>query len=435
VVISEEKVHYPLSQLDRVKNVLLVSGGFGQTLKEIAKYKPEHVDYVELDPHLTGAALQLGAIGAGSFTEIVNTDGRRFIKNTRRKYDAVIIDLPDPVTFQLNRFFTSDFFALAKGVLEKDGVLCISMEYGRNYISDIRKKKLSTLWATARMHFQSIKVLPGEAAYFICRDGRLWSDIPARLKLKSIKTSYIEGFFYGNVTKDRIRQMEAALDREEYINTDFEPRLLNIVFQEWFKKHGTSPGYFLIILAILTVIYILFMKREEYVLFTTGLVTMGAEMIVIFAFQVIYGYLYLKIGAIITAFLMGLLPGALMGKYWDRRNTTKLMFSEVLLLSLLLLLFLWVAYSRSEPHPFYFLAYCFCFSFFCGFQFPVAADIIGEKQSPAAGCLAADLTGAAVGTLAIGTILIPLWGIQTAVIFLVGVKISSSLVAGVKGRG
>jgi hypothetical protein len=54
--------------------------------------------------------------------------------------------------------------------------------------------------------------------------------------------------------------------------------------------------------------------------------------------------------------------------------------------------------------------------------------MIGERQSPAAGCLAADLTGAAVGTIATGTLLIPLLGIQAAVIFLILIKISSNMI-------
>jgi hypothetical protein len=54
--------------------------------------------------------------------------------------------------------------------------------------------------------------------------------------------------------------------------------------------------------------------------------------------------------------------------------------------------------------------------------------MIGEKSSPAAGCFAADLSGASVGTLATGTILIPLWGIRIAVLFLILVKVSSSII-------
>jgi spermidine synthase len=427
VINSEEKVHYPLCQLDRLKHVLLVSGGLGETLAEVSKYDPAHVGYVELDPHLTDAALSLGVIKKAPFLEILNTDGRRYMKMTTRRYDAIIIDLPDPDTFQLNRFFTSEFFSVAKRILRKGGVLSVGIGYSQNYISEIRKKKLSTLYNTARLHFQNVLVLPGEEAYFLCRDGKLWSDIPARLKMKSIKTSYIEGFFYGNVTGERIRQMRESMDKEEYINTDFEPRLMNIVFQEWFAKYGTSPKYFLMVLLALTVSYLVFMKREEYVLFSTGLVTMGVEMLIVFTFQIIYGYIYLKIGAIVTAFLLGLLPGAIMGNVWVRRDGLKLLTSEMLLIFLLLLFFVWIAYLRNDLHPFFFLAYCFVFSFLCGYQFPVAARIIGEKSSPAAGCLAADLYGAAVGTLVTGSLLIPLWGIQFAVIFLIFIKISSSM--------
>lgn len=428
IISSEEKIHYPLCQLDRVENVLLVSGGLGETMPEVAKYGPAHVDYVELDPYLTGAALSEGIIKRAPSLEIKNTDGRRYVKTTRRRYDAIIIDLPDPDTFQTNRFFTSEFFTLAKKILKKEGILSMGIEYSPNYISDIRQKKLSTLYNTARLHFKNVMILPGEEAYFLMRDGELWTDIPARLKLKSIRTSYVAGFFYGNVTEERIKKLENILDRNEYANTDFEPRLMNIVFQEWFMKHGTSPKYFLLVVLVLTGIYLIFMKREEYILFSTGLATMGVEMLVIFAFQVIYGYIYLKIGAIVTAFLLGLLPGALMGNFSRSKDARKLIVSEMFLLILLIIFFIWVSYFKSELHPMYFLAYCFLFSLLCGFQFPVAAGIIGERSSPAAGCLAADLCGASVGTLVTGTILIPLWGIQFAVIFLILVKISSSVI-------
>ena len=236
------------------------------------------------------------------------------------------------------------------------------------------------------------------------------------------------------MTRDRILQLEQSLDRGETINTDFEPRLMNIVFQEWFVKHGTSPRYFFLIVLILTVIYIIFMKKEEYVLFSTGLATMGAEMLIVFAFQVIYGYIYIRIGAIVTAFLLGLLPGALIGRSWGQKDIFKLFVAEMLLLFMLFIFFVWAAYFRIELHPLYFLVYGFLFSLLCGYQFPIAASIIGEKTSPAAGCLAADLCGASVGTLATGTILIPIWGIRTAAVFLIIVKISSSVIVMFTGK-
>jgi spermidine synthase len=152
------------------------------------------------------------------------------------------------------------------------------------------------------------------------------------------------------------------------------------------------------------------------------------EMLVIFTFQVIHGYIYLKIGAIVTVFLLGLLPGATLGNLYKEKSITRLVISDIILMCLLLLFFAWISFFKTELNQYYFLTYCFIFSFFCGFQFPVATGIIGEKMSPAAGCLAADLAGAAVGTLAVGTLLIPLWGVRSAIVFLLLIKISSSMI-------
>ncbi len=428
LISSEEKIHYPLSQLERVESVLLVSGGLGESLAEVEKYRPNRIDYVELDPHLTEAAQEFGFIKNIPSLRIKNTDGRSHIKTTDQRYDAIIVDLPEPDTFQINRFYTSEFFSLSKRILSEGGVLSFGLEHSPNYISEVGKKKLSIMFNTARSHFQNVVILPGEEAYFLCRDGELSIDIPSKLRAKSIITDYVEGFYYGNVTKERIAQIQEVLDQEEYQNTDFEPRIMNVMFQEWFMKHGTSPKVFILVLAGLALVYVLFMRKEEYILFSTGLATMGVEMLVIFSFQVIYGYIYLKIGAIVTVCLLGLLPGAAMGSLYEEKNKRMLVFSEVALLGLILIFFVWNSFLRGELHQIYFLGYCFIFSFFCGFQFPLAAKMIGERQSPAAGCLAADLVGAAVGTLVVGTLLIPLWGIQSAVIFLIFVKISSNMI-------
>ncbi|MBW1790605.1 MAG: hypothetical protein JRK53_29080, partial [Deltaproteobacteria bacterium] len=153
----------------------------------------------------------------------------------------------------------------------------------------------------------------------------------------------------------------------------------------------------------------------------------GVELVVIFAFQVIYGYIYLRIGAIVTAFLLGLLPGALVGRRWARGGKGLLLGSEMLMLGFLLLFYGWTVYSPGDPGSVSFLVFGFLFSCLCGFQFPVAARLIGESTSPAAGCLAADLCGAAVGTIATGAVLIPFFGIRQAVAFLILVKISSIL--------
>ena len=320
IVNSEEKIHYVLSQLDEVRSVLLVSGGLGETLVEVSKYAPAAVDYVELDPNLTRVAQELGLIAQSPSLSIIHDDGRHYIKTCSKKYDAIVVDLPEPDTFQINRFFTSEFFSLAKKALQKDGILSFSVDISPNYLSDTQRSKLSILYNTAKQHFRNVLILPGEKAYFLCRDGELWTDVPARLTLKSVKTSYVEGFYHGNVTQERIEGLQKKLDPKAPANTDFEPRIMSALFQEWFAKHGSSPKVFGLVTLGLTILYLIFLRREEYVLFTTGLANMGVEMLMIFTFQVMYGYIYLKLGAIVTAFLMGLLPGALFGNVFKGRG-------------------------------------------------------------------------------------------------------------------
>jgi spermidine synthase len=426
VLNGEEKVHYPLSQIEQVRDTLLISGGLGETITEVFKHGAKRVDYVELDPYLTGIAKELAFIKEVPGLNVVNDDGRHYIKTTRIRYDAVIVDLPDPETFQINRFYTEEFFSEVRSILKEGGVLSFGLTYSPNYVSDVQRRKLSTIYASAKLHFKEVLLLPGEKVYFLCRDGELGSDIPERLRAKSVQTLYVDGFYHGNVTTARISELQAAIDHEVPINSDFKPIIMPLLFEEWFKKHGTSPNPFLLVLVALTVTYFFFIRKEEYVLFSTGLTTMGVEMVLLFAFQIMYGCIYLRVGSIITAFFLGLLPGAALG-HFHRRTFTSLLISEVTLVCLLAVLLTWTFYP-GDTSTFIFLAYAFLFAFFAGYQFPLAAKMIGEWKNPASGCLAADLAGAAVGTIAAGAVLIPMAGVQATIFFLLLVKISSNII-------
>lgn len=422
----EEKVHYPLCQLDSVKDVLLVSGGIGETFDEILKYSPRKIDYVELDPALIETAAHAGLLDKGKGVNIIFEDGRRYITNSEKRYSAIILDLPEPDTFQLNRFYTTEFFARAKKILTEEGILSFSLDANPNYLSDIRIKKLSSMYNTVYQHFQSVLLIPGEKVYFLASDGNLTDDIPLALKKHSIATSYIDNFYYGNITKERIAYINDLLDKHEPENSDFEPRLIHIMFKEWFKKHGDSPNWFIITLLSVLLLYLYVIKKEEFILFSTGFVSMGVEMLLLFSFQIVFGYLYLKIGAIITSLLLGLLPGAIIGNRYKKRGKPILIWAETGMIFLLLLYLTWTFVSQAIIQEFVFLIYGFTFSFFCGMQFPVAAEKIGEHKSPASLLFSADLIGAAFGTLLVGVLLIPFLGIKAALLALILIKATST---------
>ena len=85
-VDNEETVHYALVQHDNPNNILLISGGVSGTLNEILKYDVDKIDYVELDP----LTIELGKKYTTNLNKenvnIINLDGRLFVKNTKEKY-------------------------------------------------------------------------------------------------------------------------------------------------------------------------------------------------------------------------------------------------------------------------------------------------------------------------------------------------------------
>jgi spermidine synthase len=178
-------------------------------------------------------------------------------------------------------------------------------------------------------------------------------------------------------------------------------------------------------------LYLLQIRFEEFVLFSTGWTTMGSEILVIFAFQVFFGYIYLEIGIIITVFLAGLLPGAWFGQRFARRPTFLLVLIDGLLI-LLLAIFLIVLVSFGDHvSRAFFLAFGFSVSLACGFQFPVALRLQKDDAHSATRFFSADLMGAACGSLITSLVLIPLLGIYWTAMSLIGLKLISILIVGV----
>jgi spermidine synthase len=431
---AEETIHYPLAQIPNPRRILLISAKSG-IMAQLKKYQPKQIDYVELDPKITAALLQFDLIQSIPKLNLIHEDGRAFIRrraadSQSSRYDAVIINLSDPTTFQLNRFFTDRFFALTKKVLAPDGILSFSMPGFDNYLSEPQRQQLSSLRNTVADHFQNVLLLPGSDIIFLCRDAPLHTDIPARLAQKGILTQYISRYFQGNLTEERIRQLNQLMDGTTPKNHDYFPYLIRLVFVQWFAKFGASPLGFILVLLAAVSIYLFLITREEFVLFSTGCLTMGSEALVIFTFQIIYGYIYLKIGMIITIFLAGLLPGAWLGARLQQNGKRTLVFSDILLIVLMGIFAAAITLGRGNLPEFFFLLFGFGISLICGCQFPVALALKGDDNPAAARMFSADLLGAAFGTLIVSIVLIPYLGILWATAGLMALKAVSLVVTG-----
>ena len=209
-------------------------------------------------------------------------------------------------------------------------------------------------------------MIPGQRVFFLCSDSPLRTDIPRLLEIREIPTDYIRRYFDGNVTPSRIADLESLMDPAVPRNTDDTPFLMRLMFTQWFAKFDTSPIAFIVVLSAAGLFYLSRMTREEMVLFTTGGLTMGSEILVIFAFQIYYGYIYTQIGLIVTVFLAGLLPGAWFGNRL-RRKVRRVLAVTDLLLILLLAGFVSAVVMVGDRLPVtFFLGFGFLVSLACG---------------------------------------------------------------------
>ena len=157
---------------------------------------------------------------------------------------------------------------------------------------------------------------------------------------------------------------------------------------------------------------------------------MGSEILVIFLFQIFFGYIYLQIGLIITVFLAGLLPGAWFGDRLRHRGKQTLTVTDGMLIMFIGSLILVLHHGGDRLPVAAYLVFGFAVSLVCGFQFPVALYLRGDDAPAVTRTFSADLIGAACGTLVTSVFLIPYAGIVWTAAGLIGIKLASLIVIG-----
>jgi len=120
--------HPAMFTLSNAKNILVIGGGDGGTVREILKHKSvEKVTMVEIDGEVIKACKEhLPAIAAAFDNpklDLIVDDGIAFIKNAAPKsYDLIIVDGSDPVG-PAEGLFSVEFYTNCYNALSDDGIL------------------------------------------------------------------------------------------------------------------------------------------------------------------------------------------------------------------------------------------------------------------------------------------------------------------------
>jgi len=433
---NEEKVHYAMVQHKSPKNILLISGGISGTAKEILKYDVDKIDYLELDPNIISIGKEYTSNIDDEKINIINKDGRLFVKQTNEKYDVAIIDLPDPSTTQINRFYTIEFFKELKKKLDEESLISISVSSSENYMNEETIKLNSIIYSTLKEVFDNVIIIPGEENFFISSDKKLSYEISGLTEKKNIETKYVnKDYLIGKITEERINYVKENIKQTEEVNKDFNPIAYYYQIKSWKTKFESNTAWILIIALLIILILITRLKAMTFSVSVIGFSAISLELVLLTGFQIIYGYIYGMLSIIITLFMMGLAIGIYsMNKTLQKRKAKDFLKIQMLIIvysTLLPLILIYLSLLKNEllislSANVIIPLLTILLGFLTGSVFPLVSKLTFKRiEKTASKLYSADLIGSCLGAILTSVVLIPVLGITKLCFLIAGINLIS----------
>ncbi len=463
----EEFGNFPLLFHADPRKVLIIGAGAGGLINEILKHPVERIDYAELDPLLI-KMLKLYPSGlterelSDNRVNLINTDGRLFLHKTKNRYDVILIGLPQPSDLATNRLFSEEFFVLAKGRLNKNGIISFCLPGSLTYISEEMRDLNACILNSLKAGFSNTRIIPGDYNIILASNGQgvfktTAEEFSRKLVALGVKTSLLNPAYlkyrFGAVWLEWFNRSLSGATKQP--NRDLQPFAVFQVLIFWNKEfsfslakaleavQGLNLKLIFLVVAVITVLFLpVSMRRPRfslaYCIATSGFFGMLLNLLLIFSFQVFYGYLYYMLGLLIAVFMAGVAAGSiLLTQRLHRFSSLVRALLRIEILACLFTFFFAVALTRFDNwfnSCWFFMPLFFIPGFLVGAEFPLASRAyLGSKEEIgwAAGVLyAADLLGGWVAGILGGIVFLPILGFFNTCIVIILFKLSSILLLG-----
>ena len=165
-IYHEMIVHTPLLLHGAPKQVLVIGGGDGGSVRETLRHEGvERVTLVEIDPAVIETCRRFFPELAGSLddprAEVVCQDGFAYLDQHPQAYDVIIVDSIDPVG-EGAKLFTTAFYEKVKSALRSGGVAVFQTEspfYNGEVLAQVTRK-LNPLFAHVAPFLAHIPTYP-----------------------------------------------------------------------------------------------------------------------------------------------------------------------------------------------------------------------------------------------------------------------------------
>lgn len=133
-IYHEMLVHPALFTHGPVRSVCIIGGAEGATLREVLRHDPQRVVMVDIDEKLVEICKKhLPAWSQGAFedprVELRFEDGRKFLERAIETFDAILIDLSDPLQGGPSTLlYTKEFYGIVYQRLSEGGCAAVQSE-------------------------------------------------------------------------------------------------------------------------------------------------------------------------------------------------------------------------------------------------------------------------------------------------------------------
>ncbi|MGE5396936.1 MAG: polyamine aminopropyltransferase [Chitinophagales bacterium] len=165
-VYHEMLGHVPLFTHPNPRQVLVIGGGDGGTVREVVKHpEVERVTLVEIDEMVVRKSQEYFPEVASQLdnpkTRLLFEDGQKYLANTSEKYDVILCDASDPIG-PAEVLFQKDFHQMAYDCLNDDGIFVTQSESPFYHQRTLKKiyDNLSSIFPIVKVYWAYIPTYP-----------------------------------------------------------------------------------------------------------------------------------------------------------------------------------------------------------------------------------------------------------------------------------
>jgi spermidine synthase len=454
-----------MTQHPRPRDVLLLAPALIGPTRVIARSAGTRATIVRADDRLDDVVERVPAVRYVKADPRVALRGRD-LATPGGGWDLIAVLEGGATSGASNRLYTREFFADCARRLRPGGVLTLEIAGDANVASPEAANTRAAIVAALRAVFRDVRVAPGTTYSLFAADPRGAPPAPSPLtwdpdSLAARRARIWPGgapwparLFHGLFPPERVDALQAEIDRAVRAgvpeNRDSRPIVYFEQLRRWDRLSGSrlsgwlgawrahpwgwSAGL-LLVLASLGWRLRRGLGPAAVSLASTGLVGMGADLVVLLLYQTARGTLYLRVGVVVALYMAGLGLGAL----WGGRSPARgpLPWKRIVWADLAWVGFfaIWVPLLGVIPRlgalgcEILLLALALLSGVLTALPFAwVAGELEQRRAGYAAGGIAnaCDHAGALFGALVTGTLLVPLLGFAATLGLLAGVKLLSA---------